>query len=50
VKERPQSLIFGRKPGSPGPGEQGFESRSAKSGTERPRSVSNGTRASADGR
>ncbi|MDB5925633.1 MAG: ABC-type transport system involved in resistance to organic solvent [Betaproteobacteria bacterium] len=50
VKERPQSLIFGRKPGSPGPGEQGFESRSAKGAMERPSTVSNGARASADDR
>jgi phospholipid/cholesterol/gamma-HCH transport system substrate-binding protein len=27
VKEQPQSLVFGRKPGSPGPGEAGFEGR-----------------------
>ena len=27
VKNQPQSLVFGRKPGPPGPGEQGFESR-----------------------
>ncbi|MGZ5147500.1 MAG: MlaD family protein [Burkholderiales bacterium] len=50
VKERPQSLIFGRKPGSPGPGERGFESRSAKGGTERPSTSSPAATASADGR
>ena len=27
LKEQPQSLIFGRKPGVPGPGESGFEAR-----------------------
>jgi phospholipid/cholesterol/gamma-HCH transport system substrate-binding protein len=27
LKEQPQSLIFGRKSGTPGPGEPGFESR-----------------------
>jgi phospholipid/cholesterol/gamma-HCH transport system substrate-binding protein len=27
VKEQPQSLVFGRKPGPPGPGEQGFDGR-----------------------
>jgi phospholipid/cholesterol/gamma-HCH transport system substrate-binding protein len=27
VKEQPQSLVFGRRPGPPGPGEQGFNSR-----------------------
>jgi phospholipid/cholesterol/gamma-HCH transport system substrate-binding protein len=27
LKEQPQSLVFGRKPGTPGPGETGFESR-----------------------
>jgi phospholipid/cholesterol/gamma-HCH transport system substrate-binding protein len=27
LKEQPQSLVFGRKAGPPGPGEQGFESR-----------------------
>lgn len=27
LKEQPQSLIFGRKPGAPGPGESGFEAR-----------------------
>jgi phospholipid/cholesterol/gamma-HCH transport system substrate-binding protein len=31
LKEQPQSLVFGRKPGPPGPGEQGFESRATKS-------------------
>jgi phospholipid/cholesterol/gamma-HCH transport system substrate-binding protein len=50
VKERPQSLIFGRKPGSPGPGEQGFETRSAKGGMERPKTSSPAATANADGR
>ena len=27
LKEQPQSLVFGRKPGAPGPGETGFEAR-----------------------
>jgi phospholipid/cholesterol/gamma-HCH transport system substrate-binding protein len=27
VKQQPQSLVFGRKAGPPGPGEQGFEAR-----------------------
>jgi phospholipid/cholesterol/gamma-HCH transport system substrate-binding protein len=27
LKEQPQSLVFGRKAGAPGPGEAGFESR-----------------------
>jgi phospholipid/cholesterol/gamma-HCH transport system substrate-binding protein len=27
LKEQPQSLVFGRKPGAPGPGESGFEAR-----------------------
>ena len=27
LKEQPQSLVFGRKPGPPGPGEKGFDSR-----------------------
>ena len=27
LKEQPQSLVFGRKAGSPGPGESGFETR-----------------------
>lgn len=27
VKEQPQSLVFGRKAGPPGPGEQGFDAR-----------------------
>jgi phospholipid/cholesterol/gamma-HCH transport system substrate-binding protein len=27
LKEQPQSLIFGRQPGPPGPGETGFEAR-----------------------
>lgn len=27
LKEQPQSLVFGRKPGSPGPGESGFDAR-----------------------
>jgi phospholipid/cholesterol/gamma-HCH transport system substrate-binding protein len=27
LKEQPQSLVFGRKPGAPGPGEAGFDKR-----------------------
>ena len=27
IKEQPQSLVFGRKPGRPGPGETGFDTR-----------------------
>jgi phospholipid/cholesterol/gamma-HCH transport system substrate-binding protein len=27
LKEQPQSLVFGRKPGTPGPGETGFDAR-----------------------
>ena len=27
LKEQPQSIVFGRKPGAPGPGEPGFEPR-----------------------
>jgi phospholipid/cholesterol/gamma-HCH transport system substrate-binding protein len=27
LKEQPQSLLFGRQPGPPGPGEEGFEAR-----------------------
>jgi phospholipid/cholesterol/gamma-HCH transport system substrate-binding protein len=27
LKDQPQSLVFGRKPGAPGPGESGFEGR-----------------------
>ncbi len=27
LKEQPQSLVFGRKPGAPGPGESGFDAR-----------------------
>lgn len=27
LKEQPQSVVFGRKPGTPGPGEPGFETR-----------------------
>ena len=27
LKDEPQSLVFGRKPGVPGPGEQGFDAR-----------------------
>ena len=27
VQEQPQSLVFGRRPGAPGPGEPGFDSR-----------------------
>ena len=27
LKEQPQSLVFGRKAGTPGPGETGFEAR-----------------------
>ena len=27
LKEQPQSLVFGRRPGAPGPGENGFEAR-----------------------
>jgi phospholipid/cholesterol/gamma-HCH transport system substrate-binding protein len=27
LKEQPQSVVFGRKPGTPGPGEAGFEAR-----------------------
>jgi len=27
LKDQPQSLVFGRKPGAPGPGESGFEAR-----------------------
>lgn len=27
LKEQPQSLVFGRKPGTPGPGESGFDTR-----------------------
>ena len=35
LKEQPQSLVFGRKPGTPGPGEAGFESRGKAVKSER---------------
>ena len=50
LKERPQSLIFGRKPGAPGPGEQGFDSRVTKDGTQRYAPEKRANSASADGR
>jgi phospholipid/cholesterol/gamma-HCH transport system substrate-binding protein len=50
VKEQPQSLVFGRKPGRPGPGERGFESRATKNGAEAQSPETRARSASADGR
>jgi phospholipid/cholesterol/gamma-HCH transport system substrate-binding protein len=49
VKEQPQSLIFGRKSGAPGPGEPGFIAGSAKSPAGEPARAA-AARASADAR
>jgi phospholipid/cholesterol/gamma-HCH transport system substrate-binding protein len=48
VKEHPQSLIFGRKAGAPGPGEPGFEVRSARGVTEPPAPRTSAATASVD--
>ena len=32
LKEQPQSVVFGRKPGAPGPGEPGFQPRATQTG------------------
>ncbi|HEX2825579.1 MAG TPA: MlaD family protein [Burkholderiales bacterium] len=37
LKEEPQSLVFGRKAGQPGPGERGFETRARQPAPEVPR-------------
>jgi phospholipid/cholesterol/gamma-HCH transport system substrate-binding protein len=50
LREQPQSLIFGRKAGAPGPGEPGFEARSSRGIPERPAEKSSAARVSADGR
>ena len=50
LREQPQSLIFGRKAGAPGPGEPGFEARSSRSVPERPSERSSAARVSSDGR
>jgi phospholipid/cholesterol/gamma-HCH transport system substrate-binding protein len=50
LREQPQSLIFGRKAGAPGPGEPGFEARSSRSVPERPAVRSSAARVGPDGR
>ena len=37
LKDEPQSLVFGRKAGPPGPGERGFEARARQPAPEAPR-------------
>lgn len=38
LKDEPQSLVFGRKAGQPGPGERGFDARTRQPAPEIPRS------------
>jgi phospholipid/cholesterol/gamma-HCH transport system substrate-binding protein len=49
VKEQPQSLVFGRKPGQPGPGEQGFASPPTSGDRERRIPEGRATSARAEG-